>query len=185
MAEAESVATRRLALLSVMIIVGASGATPSARRIFSAALPSPSLGGCVPPRSPREVSSPLWPRVASALACSSGSSHGCAVAGALGHQPCQNGGRCLDGVRGFKCICTSDYSGDTCETQNIIDPILYLTITAVLGGGSLVAAFVGMKIYVERQKTKCAELDDTITFERWMVDEHHRRGESAADRAKR
>ena len=34
--------------------------------------------------------------------------------------PCQNGGTCLDEINAFTCICIGGYTGDVCETSELI-----------------------------------------------------------------
>ena len=33
--------------------------------------------------------------------------------------PCQNGGKCTDGVNSYTCKCKPGYQGDNCETGDI------------------------------------------------------------------
>lgn len=41
--------------------------------------------------------------------------------------PCQNGGSCIDGVNGYTCQCTLEWSGDNCHVRG--DCILNLNLT--------------------------------------------------------
>ena len=33
--------------------------------------------------------------------------------------PCQNGGTCVDGIDGYKCVCMAGYTGDSCESSSL------------------------------------------------------------------
>ena len=41
--------------------------------------------------------------------------------------PCNNGGRCVDGVNGYSCNCTDGYVGLECETGEYISSIYFLS----------------------------------------------------------
>ena len=43
--------------------------------------------------------------------------------------PCNNGGRCIDGIDSFTCHCLSGFTGDQCETSESLNVRICLLLT--------------------------------------------------------
>ena len=100
-------------------------------------------------------------------------------------EPCNNGGRCMDGADSYTCICPASWTGPNCDESTVLSAGAYLTLMAIFGGGSLVLSVVGLERYMKHKRARIAVLDEALIFERWMHSEHVNRGENAAERAKR
>lgn len=95
-------------------------------------------------------------------------------------QPCDHGGRCIDGADAYQCVCPAHYSGPQCEASEGLSGAGYLTIAIVVGAGALAALFLALQVHVRKRRSALTVLEDKLEFEEWMKDEHHRRGKSAA-----
>ena len=40
--------------------------------------------------------------------------------------PCDNGGKCIDGIASYKCVCPIGFQGIDCETSNAFGHLLIL-----------------------------------------------------------
>ena len=100
-------------------------------------------------------------------------------------EPCNNGGRCMDGADSYTCICPASWTGPTCDESTVLSAGAYLTLMVIFGGGSMFLSVVGLQRYTKHKRARIAVLDEALIFERWMHSEHMNRGENAAERAKR